>query len=95
MSECESMSRTIRRKAIQDIRREIPACADPIYRPPSKPTETPTQVIPKKILDSDIDSLEQDINMDFEENSPYQDVISENTKGQINHISRNHQNFKV
>ena len=63
---------------MQDIRGEIQAYADPFYRPPPKPTEIPTQVIPRKILDSDIDLLEQDINMDFEENSPHQEgVISE------------------
>ena len=45
---------------------------------PIQPTEIPTQVIPRKILDSDIDSLEQDINIDFEENSsPEEGVISE------------------
>ena len=39
MSEYDSISRTIRRKGIKDIRREILAYADPIYRPPPKPTE--------------------------------------------------------
>ena len=63
---------------MQDIRLEIPAYADPIYRPPSKPTEIPLQVIPRKLTDLDTDALEQNINMDFEENSPYQEgVISE------------------
>ena len=33
MSEHDPMSRTIRRKGMQDIRREIPAYADPMYRP--------------------------------------------------------------
>ena len=62
---------------MQGIRREIPAYADLIYRPPPKPAEIPTPANPKKIH-SDIDALEQDINMDFEENSPYQEgVISE------------------
>ena len=37
MSEHDSISRTIRRKGMQDTRREIPAYADPIYRPPLKP----------------------------------------------------------
>ena len=78
MSEHNSISRTISRKGMQDIRREVPSYADPIYRPPSKPTEIPTQVTPKKILESDIDTLEQDINMDFEENFPPQEgMISE------------------
>ena len=56
---------------MQDVRRKIPAYADPIYRPPPKQTEIPLKVNPRKHMDSDI-------NMDFEENSPYQeDVISE------------------
>ena len=43
-----------------------------------KPTEIPLQVLPRKLMDLNIDTLEQDINMDFEENSPYQEgVISE------------------
>ena len=63
---------------MQDIRKEISAYADPFYGPPPKPTEIPTQVIPRKIPDSDIEFLEQDINIDFEENSPHQEgVISE------------------
>ena len=75
MSECDSISRTIR-KGMQDTRREISAYADQIYRPPPKPTEIPLQIIPRKIMD--IDTLEKDVNMDFEENSPYQEgVISE------------------
>ena len=45
---------------------------------PPKPTEAPTQIIPRKTLDVDIDSLEQDINVDFEENVPHKEgVISE------------------
>ena len=75
MSELDSLSRTITRKGMQDIRREIPAYADPFYRPPPKPDEIPTQVIPRKILDTDIDTLEQDINTDFEEISPYQEGV--------------------
>ena len=39
MSEHDSISRTIGRNDMQDMRREIPAYADPIYRPPPKPTE--------------------------------------------------------
>ena len=67
---------------MHDIREEIPAYVDPIYRPPPKPSETLTQVIPRKLPDSDIDTLEQDINTDFEENSPYQEgVISEIYQG--------------
>ena len=69
----DSISRTIKRKTMQDTRREIPAYADPIYRHPSKPTETPFQKIPRKLMDFDTG-----INTEFEENSPYQEgVISE------------------
>ena len=57
---------------MQDIRREIPAYADQMYRLSPKPAETPTQIIPKKIPDSDIDAFEEGINTDFEEISPYQ-----------------------
>ena len=77
MSENDSISGAIRRKGMQDIRREIPAYADPIYRPPPKPTEILTQVTSKKMLESDIDALEQEINTNFEENSTHQGVISE------------------
>ena len=55
---------------MQDTRKEIP--------PYAKPTEIPLQVIPRKLMNLDIDTLEQDINKDFEENSSYQEgVISE------------------
>ena len=64
MSEPDSISRKIRRKGMQDTRRRIPAYAHPIYRPPPKLTEIPLQVIPRKLTDLDIDTLEQDINMD-------------------------------
>ena len=68
MSECDSISRTIRRKGIQDTRREISVYADPIYRPSPKSTEIPLWIIPRKLTDVNIDTLEPDINMDFEEN---------------------------
>ena len=69
MSECNQISRTIRKKGIQDTRREIPAYADPIYRPLPKPTEIPLQITPSKLMDLDTDAFEQDINTYFEENS--------------------------
>ena len=73
MSECDSISRTIRIKDIQDTRNAISAYTDPIYRPPPKPTDIPLQVIPRKLTDLETDTLDQDINMDFEDNSPYQE----------------------
>ena len=60
---------------MQGIRREKPASVDRIYRLPLKPTETATQIIPRKTSDLDSDSLEQDINIDFEENSPHQEGV--------------------
>ena len=54
----ESISRTIPRKGMQDIKKEIPAYPDSFYRPPLKPTEMPTQVIHGKIWESYIHSLE-------------------------------------
>ena len=69
----DSSSRMVKRKTIQDISREISMYPDPIYRPPPKPTEIPIQEVPRKLLDFD-----PEVNMDFEENSPYQEsVISE------------------
>ena len=58
----------VKRKSIQDIRREIPAYPDSIYRSPPKPTEIPLQEIPRKLKDFDTD-----VNMDFKEDSPYQE----------------------
>ena len=46
MSEHDSISRRRRRQGMQDIKRKISAYADPIYRPPPKPTEIPLQVNP-------------------------------------------------
>ena len=63
----------INREPIQNTRREIPPYPDPIYRPPTKPAEIPLQETLRKLTD-----LDTDINVDFEENSPYQEgVISE------------------
>ena len=49
----DSTSRAIKRKTIQDTSREIPAYADPIYRPSPKLTEIPLQEIPRKLMDLD------------------------------------------
>ena len=68
MSECNTISKLVKREGIQDIRREIPAYADPVYRLPSKPTEIPLQVLHGKLKDLDTDALKHDINMDFEKN---------------------------
>ena len=69
----DSNSQMVKRKMIQDISEEILTYQDPIYRPPPKPPEMPLQEIPRKLTD-----LDKDINMDFKENSPYQEgIISE------------------
>ena len=63
----------VKRKTVQNINREILTYPDPISRPPPKLTEIPLQEIPRKLMD-----LSTDVNMDFEENSPFQEgVISE------------------
>ena len=62
----------LRRKGMQDIRGETPVYADPIYRSPHEAAKIPLQVIPRKLTDLNSDTLEKDINMDFEESFPYQ-----------------------
>ena len=69
-SKDDSSSRTMKRKTIQDINREIPAYTDPIYRPPPETSEIHLQEIPRKLMD-----LNTGINMDFEENFPYQEGV--------------------
>ena len=69
----DSSSGMVKRKTIQDVSREIPIYPDPTYRPPPKSERIPIPEVPRSL--SDFDS---EINMDFEENSPFQeDVISE------------------
>ena len=61
------------RKTIQDVNREIPMYPDPTYRPPPKPVKLPMPKVPRSLSDFD-----PEINMDFKENSPFQEgVISE------------------
>ena len=84
----DSKSRTIKRKTIQDISREIPAYTDPNYRPPPKPAEIPLQEIPRKLMD-----LHTGINMDFKENSPIKGLCQKHIKHPIGNIFENHQNW--
>ena len=80
----------VERKTIQDISREIPIYHDPVYRPPHKPVKTPLPEIPGCLSE-----IDPELNMDFEENSPYQEgVISETYQSEISHISKNHKNWK-
>ena len=46
--EHDSTSRRIISKGMQDIRMVNPGNADPFYRPQFKPTEIPTQAIPRE-----------------------------------------------
>ena len=63
----------VKRKTIQDVSREIPIYPDLTCRPPAKPVKLPILEVPRSLLDFD-----PEINMDFKENSPFQeDVISE------------------
>ena len=52
------------------ISRDIPPYLDSVYRLTSKPVEIPLQEALRKLTDVDTDN-----NMDFEENSPYQEGI--------------------
>ena len=69
----DSDSRMVTRKVIQDVSREIPIYPDPVYRFPLKPVKLPIPKIPRSLSD-----IDPEINMDFEENSHFQEgVISE------------------
>ena len=70
---------------IQNINREIPFYADPIYRPPPKPTEN----LQSPRIESKADTIPR-IDLEFKENSPYQEgIILETYQRQINHFFRN------
>ena len=72
MEKIQRLKQSIER-VYKKISRETPPYTDPIYKPPPKPAEIPLQEILRKLKD-----LDSDINIDFEENSPYQEgVISE------------------
>ena len=63
----------VKRKALQDVSREIPIYTDPTYRPPPKPVKLPIPKVPRSLLDFDSEN-----NTHFEENSPFQEgVISD------------------
>ena len=66
------VQKMIDRKMIQDVAREIPIYTDPVYRPPPKPVKTPVPKIPGSLSD-----IDPELNTNFEENSPFQGVISE------------------
>ena len=63
----------VKRKTTQDVSREIPIYPDPVYRSPPKPVKLPIPEVPRSLSDFD-----PEINMNFKENSPFQEgVISE------------------
>ena len=63
----------IDRKITQDVSKEIPIYPDPVYIPPPIPVNIYIPKIPGSLLD-----IDPELNMDFEENSPFQEgVISE------------------
>ena len=67
-----SSAEVINRKPIQKINKDIPFYPDPTYRPPPKPVRIPTSESPENI------DISPELNIDFEENSPFQEgVISE------------------
>ena len=80
-----------KRKNIPDVSREIPIYPGLVYRLPPKPVELSMSEVPRSLLD-----FNSEINMDFEENSPFQeDVIQKCIKGQISHTFKNHKNWIV
>ena len=68
---------SINNSSVQVINRsamikDIPFYPDPTYRPPPKPVRIPTSESPENI------DISSELNIDFEENSPFQEgVISE------------------
>ena len=55
--------------------KDIPFCTDPTYRPPLKPTRTP---MPGSSQSSENADINPEIDIDFKENSSFQEgIISE------------------
>ena len=80
---------THRRPMIKDI----PFYPDPTYKPPPKPTRTP---MPGSSQSSKSADNNPEIDIDFEENSPFQDgVISETYQHQTSHSSKNLEHWRV
>ena len=61
-----SSAEVINRRLIQKINKDIPFYPDPSYRPPPKPVRIPTSESPEK------KDIWWELNIDFEENSPFQ-----------------------
>ena len=65
-SKDDSGCRTIERKAIQNVSREMPIYPDPVYRPPPKPLKSSIPKIPRSLLD-----IDPDLNTNFEKKSTF------------------------
>ena len=65
----DASTKVIDRKMIQDVAGEIPIYTNPVYRPPPKPFKTPVPKFPGSLSD-----IDPELNIDFEENSPFQEV---------------------
>ena len=73
---------------------DVPFHPGPTYRPPPKPirSDMPRGQESSQRWPSS-ENISSDINLDFEENSPFQEgVISEAIKDQTNHSFKNHEN---
>ena len=73
-SKGNSGTNMIDRKTIQDIAKEVPIYPDPVYRPPPKAEKLPVPEIPRSLLD-----IDPELNMDFENNSPFQEGLFSET----------------
>ena len=63
------------RKTIHDIAKEIPIYPYPFNRPLPKPEKLPIPKLPINLSD-----IDPELNMDFEDDSPFQGVISESSQ---------------
>ena len=63
---CDSCSKVIDTQMIQNVNTEIPFYPDPTYRPPPKPVKISVPKIPESM------DTNPELNMNFEENSPFQ-----------------------
>ena len=64
----------VKRKTIQDVSKEIPIYPDPTYRSSPKPVKLPIPEVPRSLLD-----IDPEINMDFEEILPFEEVVISET----------------
>ena len=80
----------INREMMQNISKDIPFYPDPTYRPPPKPVSIPMSEVSENI------DIDQELNTNFEENSPFQEgVVSEMYQRPDKSLSKNLENWKV